>query len=269
MWSSWIGVDMPDTQRSFTLIVYAPPLVGQDERRLAVVHGMEHAVPGLRLGWTMSEAEGLIPLPRRDEWVRQDRRDGGFPFLCNDDLSRAVTLGGWEIPAGLFPGGQPQLQVHARLPRERAIVSVAVNILERVAEGANALWGHLTPDPVMLVIAEQTGPKANGPSSPPWGLPALKFGKSIRSAEIPQCLGWLNYWSAATAQAIGFPNSARDAELLSRARRTATGGWVVQLTEAPLDLDVPAHLEALMRTYERFPEIGGRSVPITTPGGSV
>jgi hypothetical protein len=41
---------------------------------------------------------------------------------------------------------------------------------------------------------------------------------------------------------------AREAELLSRTRRTATDGWVVQLTEAPLDLDIPAHLDALLRT---------------------
>jgi hypothetical protein len=46
-----------------------------------------------------------------------------------------------------------------------------------------------------------------------------------------------------------------------RARRTATGGWVVQLTDAPLDLDNPAHLDALKRAYERFPEIGGRATP--------
>ena len=28
-----------------------------------------------------------------------------------------------------------------------------------------------------------------------------------------------------------------------------------------LDLDIPAHLDALLRAYERFPEIGGRSTP--------
>uniref|UniRef100_UPI001F0797E6 DUF5953 family protein n=1 Tax=Myxococcus vastator TaxID=2709664 RepID=UPI001F0797E6 len=77
---------------------------------------------------------------------------------------------------------------------------------------------------------------------------------------IPYCLGWMNYWSAAAAQAIGFPDPARDADLLSRARRTASG-WVVHLTDAPLDLDNPAHLDALKRAYERFPEIGGRAAP--------
>ncbi|ATB32633.1 hypothetical protein MEBOL_006121 [Melittangium boletus DSM 14713] len=81
----------------------------------------------------------------------------------------------------------------------------------------------------------------------------------MHSPEIPHRLGWLNYWSAAAAQAIGFPDAARDADLLSRARRTATGGWIVSLTEAPLDLDNPEHLGALKRAYERFPEIGGRS----------
>jgi hypothetical protein len=36
---------------------------------------------------------------------------------------------------------------------------------------------------------------------------------------------------------------------------------LVRLTEAPLDLDNPTHLDALKRAYERFPEIGGRSTP--------
>jgi hypothetical protein len=79
--------------------------------------------------------------------------------------------------------------------------------------------------------------------------------------EIPHYLGWLNYWSAASARTIGFPDPARDAELLTRARRTESGGWVVQLTDAPLDLDNPAHLDALKRAYDRFPAIGGRAAP--------
>jgi hypothetical protein len=87
----------------------------------------------------------------------------------------------------------------------------------------------------------------------------LKLPWNIRSPTVPRYLGWINYWSAATAEALGFPGPSRDAELLGRARRTASGGWVVSLTEAPLDLDKPTHVEALKRAYERFPEIGGRA----------
>ena len=71
------------------------------------------------------------------------------------------------------------------------------------------------------------------------GLPSLKLPWELPAAEIPHYPRWLNYRSPAAAEAIGFPDPARDAELLSRARRTATGGWVVQLTDAPLDLDAP------------------------------
>ena len=89
----------------------------------------------------------------------------------------------------------------------------------------------------------------------------LNLPQKLPSPAIPYFLGWLNYWSAPAAKAIGFPDMARDGELLTRARRTATGGWVVPLTDTPLDLDNPTHLDTLMRAYERFPEIGGRVLP--------
>ncbi|QAT82188.1 hypothetical protein EJ065_0581 [Corallococcus coralloides] len=89
----------------------------------------------------------------------------------------------------------------------------------------------------------------------------ISLPEKLTASDVPWFLGWLNYWSAAAARTIGFPDPTRDAALLSRARRTASGGWVVQLTDAPLDLDNPAHLDTLKRTYERFPEIGGRAAP--------
>jgi hypothetical protein len=253
---------MSASQNSFTLGVYAPALMDDDSRPLAIVHGLEHAFPGLHLGWTMTEAEGLVPLPQRDEWVKsQKMADKGLPFLCNDDENHVVTLTGWEIPAGQCPSNQPQLKVSVSLPLDKAAIAAGVGILGGVAEGARALWGHMTPDSVMLDIAGQTSPKMYGPEKPPRGLPAIRLPEKIPAPEIPQYLGWLNYWSAAAARAIGFPDPARDVGLLSRSRRTATDGWVVKLTEAPLDLDNSAHLDALKRAYERFPEIGGRSAP--------
>jgi hypothetical protein len=248
-------------QGTLGIIVYAPALLAKDGRTLAAVHGMERALPGLRLEWKVSEDGRPIALPQRDAWLTEGTKDGRFPLVCNGDESYPVTITGLQIPARQAPGGQPLLDVHAELPLDEAVIAVAADVLEGVAAGARAFWGHATPSSAGVEIARQTRDPVHKPGVPPRGLPALKFREKIRSPEIPYYLGWLNYWSAAAAQAIGFPDPSRDADLLAQARRTVTGGWVVRLTETPLDLDNPSHLEALMRAYERFPEIGGRVTP--------
>jgi hypothetical protein len=249
------------TRKKLGIIVYAPALVGNDSRTLAIVQGMERALPDLRMEWEVSEDGRLMALPQRDTWLIEGTKDGEFPLVCNGDESFPVTVYGLQTSARHAPGGQPLLDVHAKLPLDAAVIAAAAEMLEGIAEGACAFWGRATPDDAAGDIAYQTAPTLEGPPSPRRGLPALKLPEQIRSPEVPYYLGWLNYWSPAAARAIGFPDPARDAELLSRARRTATGGWVVQLTDAPLDLDNPAHLDALKRAYERFPEIGGRSTP--------
>lgn len=244
---------------SLILIVYAPALEDGDGRPRAVVHEMERAHPGLRLEWTISDEGQFIPLPHRDAWVAEGTADGEVPLLCNGDEEHLVTVYGSKMLASEAPGGLPEFEVHAHLPLDAAHIAAAV--LEGVAESARAFWGHMTPAGAAFDIARQTSPHAGGPPRPPRGLPTLKLSWDLRSPELPHRLGWLNYWSAATARTLGFPDTTRDAELLSRARRTATDGWVVPLTEAPLDLDRPEHLDALLRAYERFPEIGGRAAP--------
>jgi hypothetical protein len=250
---------MTATQGTLNFNIHAPALVGDDKRPLAIVHGMERALPGLRLAWTLSEKGDFIALTHRDEWVAADRADGGFPFLCNDDESRPVTITGLENPAGLAVGSPPRLEVHATLPLDEVGIAAAEAVLEAIGEEARAVWGHASPWGYNEVVARQFREPGDEPHAAPHGLPWLLRPRYNRAPEIPHYIGWLNYWSAAAAEAIGFPDPARDAELLSRARRMASGGWVVRLTDAPLDFDNPAHLDSLLRTYERFPVIGGRS----------
>jgi hypothetical protein len=245
--------------KALTLIVYAPALVDKDGRALDVIHGMEKALPGLRLAWRISEGGRPIALPQRDAWLVERTQDGRFPLLCNGDENYPVTVMG-RGRSGLFsPGGQALFEVHAKLPLDAAVIAAAAEVLERVAEGARAFWGHASRYGYGSEVAQQVRRSAHGPERSPRGLPMLNLPEKIPAPEIPCFLGWLNYWSAVAAHAIGFPDPSRDAELLSRARRTASGGWVVQLTDAPLDLDNPVHLDALLRAYERFPQIGGRA----------
>jgi hypothetical protein len=240
---------------------YAPALVGRDVRVLDVIHGMERALPGLRLAWRIPNRGRPIALPHRDAWLAEATQDGGFPLLCNGDNSYPVTVSGRETSARFSPGGQALFEVNAVLPLDEPVIAAATAMLESVAEGARSFWGRVTPYETAVDIAYQTAPTREGPPAPLRGLPALKLPKHLRSPELPCYLGWVNYWSAATAQVIGFPDLVRDAELLTRSRRTPSGGWLVQLTTEPLELDIPSHLEALKEAYERFPAIGGRDAP--------
>ncbi|MDC0711042.1 DUF5953 family protein [Stigmatella sp. ncwal1] len=248
-------------RRTLIFIVYAPVLVGNDGRTLAAVRGIERALSGVSLEWEVSEEGRLIALPQRDGWLAEATARGEFPLLCNGDESYPVTVWGSGRPARLSAGGQAQFEVHAKLPLDAVGIAAAAEMLEGVAEGARAFWGRVLPDGVASEMAKQIRHSMDQPHVPPRGLPALNLPQHIPSPAIPHHLGWLNYWSAAAAQAIGFPDPVRDEDLLSRTRRTATGGWVVRLTETPLELDNPAHLTALLRAYERFPEIGGRVTP--------
>jgi len=241
------------------IIVYAPALMGDDGRPGSIVRGMERALSGLSLEWTTSSDGQRTRLVDRDGWLARQKMHGEFPLLSNGNESNFMSVIGWDGPATSSSGRQAQLEVHARLPLTAEVVAATAKVLENIAEGARAFWGHATPFHAGLDIARQTKNWTANPQPPPRGLPALNLPPDLRWPEIPHCLGWLSYWSAATARAIGFPDPARDVDLLARARRTATGGWVVRLTDEPLDLDNPAHLDALLRAYERFPAIGGRA----------
>lgn len=251
---------MAATQKAIRFFAYAPTLIEDDGRPVAVVHGIESALPGIRLEWTVSDDRQMVPLSQRDSWLAQETRDGGFPFICNNDLKYPVMVSGREYLPRSGSDGRPLLEVHAKLPLDAGGIAAAADVLERIAEGARAFWGEAKPEGLAITIAEQFQHPGDPPHVPPKGLPLLKLQRYL-PPEIPDYLGWVNYWSAATARVIGFPDPARDADLLYRTRRTATGGWVVRLTDAPLDFENPAHLDVVLRTYERFPVIGGRGAP--------
>jgi hypothetical protein len=249
------------TQEHLVLTIHASALADADSRPITIARGMEQALPGLRLNWELSSTGQPIALKQRDNWLDASTLDGQFPILCNGDENYPIMLHGMKTLAGNAPGGQVLCTIHAQLPLDASTTTAATSILENIAEAASAFWGHLSQGGLGLKVSEQRRHSAKAPEHSPHGLPMLELPWKLSSPAIPSHLGWLNYWSEAAARAIGFPDPARDADLLSRARRTASGGWVVPITDTPLDFDIPAHLDALRRAYERLPVIGGRALP--------
>jgi hypothetical protein len=252
---------MKPPKQSLLLLVHSPELEGESRRARAIIYALEHALPGLHLDWTLSETEGIQPLSKRDAWLDQVVEDGELPALCNGDESNLVTLSGWDRAGHLSPGGEPMFEIHAELPLDARGLAMAGRVLEAVSESSKAWWGRLLPSSTVVELSRQVRQRWQDAPEPPRGLPVLEPLEMTPTPVVPHHLGWWNYWSAATVQRLGFPDRSRDAELLTRSRGTALGGWLVRLTDAPLDLDNPAHLDALLRAYARFPQIGGRAAP--------
>lgn len=250
---------MSPPRSSLLLLAHAPELDGDSRRARAIVYALEHALPGLRLDWHLTEAEEIQPVSKRDAWLDQTAVEGELFTLCNGDESHLVTLSGWDRAGHLCPGNEPLFEIRAELPLDASGIAMAARVLEAVSDSAQAWWGRMLTTSTVVELSRQVRRRWQDAPEPPRGLPVLEPMELTPTPVVPHHLGWVNYWSAATVQRLGFPDASRDAELLTRSRGTALGGWLVKLTDTPLDLDDPAHLAALLRAYARFPAIGGRA----------
>jgi hypothetical protein len=230
-------------------------LDAHDDRPRRAVEALEAVLPWAELRHELSDRGRVVPLSDRDAALLAAARCGELPLLCNRDETRAVTLKGTTAPRGrCLPA---MLRVSAWLPREPEVEARAEDVLSQVGIALGAWWGVASPMRTAAHIARQIvldGPAtARLPSLPP-----LKDPNQLASPLIPHFLGWINYWSRETAQRLAFPDPLRHQRWLERARRSEHGAWTLSLTSAPLDLDVPHHLETLQRAYADLPEVGGR-----------
>lgn len=239
---------------------HAPPFVSHDDRLVHAVRAIEHMLPWVSLRFELDGNGRPVAIADRDRWLLDATARGELPILCNGEESRAVTVDGSLMDA---TGGPPtQLHVSAWFPPELEVLQHAADLLAAVGVSLEAWRGKVSQVETGAQIADQIAIDDAGAGTPP-GLPRLQRHPS--DPEMPHNLGWINYWSQATCARIGFPDPARHAELLKRARQVEGGGWVVQLTDESLDLNIPAHLQALARAYDLLPTIGDRDMDTRNP----
>jgi len=246
--------------RPLTFVAYAPALVAGDARSLSLIRAMEDFLPYDKLVFSVSESNTLQRIENRDAMLDSAARYGKIPFLCNGVEGRLVSVSGYSTPPKLGQGGQSVLDVAIMLPEIASYVKLAGTFLLRTCERLRSFWAVGSPKTTAAQIGAQTTLPGN-PHQPPLGLPPLLPSFRLPDPFIPQRLGWLNYWSAKTTMILGFPDSSAEPELVARSQMGSDGGWVVKLTESPLDLSEPTHLAVLRKAYDRFPAVGGRQLP--------
>ena len=98
--------------------------------------------------WALWDESLEMAPEQRDAWLAEAAKRGKFPMLCNGDERYPVTITGLERPARLTPGGQPQFEVHARLPLDAAVIAAGCEatrkISNTVAPGPNLTAATIT-----------------------------------------------------------------------------------------------------------------------------
>ncbi|HEY6034604.1 MAG TPA: DUF5953 family protein, partial [Kofleriaceae bacterium] len=225
----------------------AQPLAPDDPRSLRLLRAIE-ATWSIHLVCDLDDEGAPVRHDRDLPAYLASARRGGLPFLTTPDDEESATIGGLVEPAGFAAGGVEELHVLATLP-----IRPAPNLgegLERVSSALGASWAMITPEAAHSVIVQQVvAPESD--DAEPAGLPRLDPAECLGSY-VPRRLGWISYWTDLTAANIGFAGDPRG---FARVTRVETG-WIVQLTDDPLDLQRADHMDALRAAYERHPTIG-------------
>lgn len=113
-------------------------------------------------------------------------------------------------------------------------------------------YGVADPDALLVELHAALG-AWHGVVGPFTDAMSTAYPVDLRARLVPQRLGWLNSWSDPSCALLDFPHRAGDERWLGNARRLpGDDGWLLRLTEAPLDLNMPEHVEAARLASERF-----------------
>jgi hypothetical protein len=238
--------------------------VARMEAACAVMEGFFPGQPLVRASVPRKVQAQDIPVTDRRAYFRERLRT----------KTRWLALGN-EVPADWDGAGYPFIGVGGKLSSATPAVFDAsctfgaqpwdrsAQVLAAAGDALQAWTADLPTVPSQLRLRRiQMGHGDRlGPDPLEGRLPRLRYWLTdkLDAPQQPPMLAWLNYWSPATCEWLGFPDTSRDERLLRLSFRTPRGAWIVQLTPEPLDLDRPDHVEAAAWAYERFPRLGPRA----------
>ena len=176
--------------------------------------------------------------------------------IWNGDDERALILSvSWGLPPKLW---RDVGVIQVTFPPESAPAK-AQELLAAAGDAAAAFHGDISPLRAAASIkGEISGSplvydaSAAGPHPGGIGLGLKQRNPAASLAVAPDYIGWISYFSAATARFFDFPNGPRDAEWLAREFTTPTGAWLIRLTDEPLDLTREEHRIRVKLAYQRF-----------------
>lgn len=171
---------------------------------------------------------------------------GRSSFLCNGRNDDCVAVSAKLMPAGLIVGGEQVFETVIDVPDAPRFITRVPDLIRTLARTSVAHYATATPQKAALAIIDGVG------NHHPW--PAgVRFRQG--PARSPTMPAWANFWSLEACHNLGFKPDSNHRALFAQIDEIPERGWYLQLTDNPLDLEVPAHLAQLEALYKALPEL--------------
>ena len=206
--------------------------------------------------------DSLALVKRRDRRTfiesRLQQSPTRLPPFSNGKESWALNISAVGDTGPTGPRREQQLRIHVMFPSPLAAPR-GERLLAQLGPAMEAWWGAISFADLTRSTSDQYPDPLEPSRPPPEGLPRLTRSHLLDAIARPRHLGWLNYWSNAAAKLAGF-DASRDETIADGLRKIPDRGWIVRLTEEPLDLSRADHRARLSAAYDRFKGVGRMGV---------
>lgn len=149
------------------------------------------------------------------------------------------------------------VSIHIMIPFTEIYINKSFDLMKIWGEATSAYNITADPDNMESSIREIINYDNTPEFIAPYGLPSINV-KLIENRNRPLIFSWINYWSPESSALVGITEA--DKKYFYKAEQLKNGGWVLQLTQEPLDINIPEHLTKLQDAYSRFQKVGGQDL---------
>ena len=246
------------------------PFVAGDERIENLFQAVERVLPNTSIDHAiLSSRHKWEPVSNRDQLVNDRSFDvASRQHLTtifgngkrNDDMV-TITLG--RSSKGEVGKVRKTWTIRVSISNEReSTLAILPDLLQATCKSTAAINGWAgsfsSLSQISTVQRAHETTRAHGDVTPKGSERIGEFanrsmiGRMSNGFRFEMPLSWVNYWSDPVARSLDFPNVERDKCLEGLYSEVNNHGWLLKLTDEPLDLRIPEHIERFTWAYGRF-----------------
>lgn len=168
-------------------------------------------------------------------------------FLSDGNEDRCVAASVMLLP---YPGASDEertFRATIAFPELPEFWDRVPSLIKKLGTTTEALWAEYTSDSTAYDILNRVERTTFSPAGEQ---------RPRAQGHAPMSPAWVSFWSYSACQGLGFTGDHAQRARFARTEELPGRGWLVQLTDEPLDLDRPEHLARLHGLCQALPTLG-------------